>query len=490
MALLGSKRQHSSIVSPRQCVLLLGARMKWRLLTAINAIIALVTVGAVIFDLTRSRSERSLNQRQPNSFQANSATNHHQREEPADKNRIESPDDFANARVDDLGAVAAVELTELMMRATPEQLAAMALKFNEAPTDARTFGGMGIFFQAWAQVDPSAALIGAFRINDVGMRKLAARTVVLSVSPSAAPELIAFMIEHPDKDLATECKSEFLGSLISNWSQVDPEAASRFIDEMADAKNDRGYGLAYGVGSEIAYNWATLDPSAALEWAAKQKAKNSDYAFDLYDSVIRGWCRRDVSTASAYVAQHLNDQESGTSASSVVAAMFDHNIDDATSWVHSLPAGDPRDQAESRIASLWAAKDPSAAAKWVATLPAKEQTNAVSTIARNWVETNWPDASRWIATLTGDARDQALAVAVNRDGATPSDSLSLALSIGKEEVRNDVIENVIRTWAATDASAAETWVKGSPLSSEQRDQLRSVIAETQKAADGERVIVH
>ena len=33
--------------------------MNWRLVTIINVIIALVTVGAVIFDLTRPRTERS-----------------------------------------------------------------------------------------------------------------------------------------------------------------------------------------------------------------------------------------------------------------------------------------------------------------------------------------------------------------------------------------------------------------------------------------------
>src|SRR6516165_8137261 len=142
--------------------------MNWRLLTTINAIIALVTVGAVLFDLTRPRTKHSSNQRQE-TFQSNAVSN--QPEKPADTNRIESVDDLANARVDDLGAVPAAELTELMRRATPEQLAALALKFNEAPTDARTFGGMGMFFQAWAQLDPGTALIGAFRINDVAMRK-------------------------------------------------------------------------------------------------------------------------------------------------------------------------------------------------------------------------------------------------------------------------------------------------------------------------------
>jgi hypothetical protein len=139
---------------------------------------------------------------------------------------------------------------------------------------------------------------------------------------------------------------------------------------------------------------------------------------------------------------------------------------------------------------LWAAKDPSSAARWLATLPASEQTNGASTIARNWVDTNWSEASRWIATLTGEVRDEALVAAVNREGATQADSLSTALSIGKEEKRTEMIENVIRSWAAAEPNAAETWVQGSPLSTEQRDHLHSIISETQQTAEGvERVIV-
>ena len=461
--------------------------MNWRLLTTINAIIALVTVGAVLFDLTRPRTKHSSNQRQE-TFQSNAVSN--QPEKPADTNRIESVDDLANARVDDLGAVPAAELTELMRRATPEQLAALALKFNEAPTDARTFGGMGMFFQAWAQLDPGTALIGAFRINDVAMRKLAARTVVLSVSPSSAPALITFLTEHPDKDLMAECKNEFLGNLISNWSQLDPEAASRFIDEMANAKENPSYGLGYRTRSDIAYNWATLDPSAALEWVSKQKGKNFVDGIELYNDVIRGWCRRDISSASAYVTQHLDNPAAGQLASSVVTAMFEHNVDDATNWISHLPTGDTRNEAEATIASSWAAKDASSAAKWLATLPADEQTNVVRTIASNWVDTDWPAASRWIATLTGDVRDEALAAAAYRERVTQADSLSLALSIGQEEMRNNVLESIIRNWAATDPNAASTWVNAGPVSNEQRDHLRSVISEMQQqSAEVEHVII-
>lgn len=453
--------------------------MNWRLLTAINTAIALITLSSVIYLVNRPRAERG----RATAVRSVPTNEQKQVADREAKARVEALADLSQARVDDLGAVPAAELTHLMDRATPEQLAALALKFNDAPTDARTFGGMAVFFEAWAQLDPNTALIGAFGINDVQMRKLAATTVVYSVSPSASPELIAYLTEHPDKDLSSECKNEFLGALISNWSLLDPEAASKFIDDLGNTKSNS----AYKAREDIAYNWATLDPSAALEWVSKQKDKDYVDANDLYDGVIRGWCRRDLSAAAAYVAQHLDDPIAGQLASSVATAMFDHEIDEATDWIRQMPAGAARNEAELTVASMWSAKEPAVAAKWLATLPESEQTNSARVIATNWINTNWPEASRWIETLSGVVHDNAISAAMNREGATESDSLALALSIQNSETRHESIENVIRNWSYTDAEAAEAWVKNSPLSAEDQQYLLSVIADS---ATVERVIVH
>ncbi len=449
-------------------------QMNWRLLIAINAAIALITVVAVVFDIsTRSHRARTRTT-------VRSSAEQKQVGEREAKARIEALDDLSQARVDDLGAVPANELTQLMGHATPEQLAAMALKFNDAPTDARTFGGMGVFFQAWTELDPKAALIGAFRLNDVTMRKLAATTVVNSVSPSAAPELIAHITEHPDKDLLDECKNGFLSPLVRSWSLLDPAAASKFTDELGNTNSP----LNYKARQDIAQNWGTLDPEAALEWVAKQKNNDSVDTASLYDDVITGWCLKNLAEASAYVKDHLDNPGAGDAASSVAETMFTRDVDGATGWIRGLPEGSPaRNQAEDRIATLWAQKDPSATAHWLATLPEKEQNNLVGTIARTWVDANWSEASRWIETLTGDIRDNALSASLNREGATQVDSLSLALSIKRDETRRYQTENLIRQWTWNDARAAEAWVKNSSLSGEEQEQLLSVIAETEKNAE-------
>jgi hypothetical protein len=459
--------------------------MNWRLLTIINAAIALVTVGAVIFVIaTRPRTKRSRDESARLIAQGNASSA--QRAEQREQHDVELLDDISQARVDDLGAVPANELTRLMGRATPEQLAAMAFKFNDAPTDARTFGGMAVFFQAWTELDPKAALAGAFRLKDVALRKLAATTVVTSISPSSAPDLITFLAEHPDKDLADECKNDLLEPLVESWSLLDPESASKFVDGLGDMSGS----INYRSRTTIAYNWGTLDPTSALKWIATHKDDESIGSVQLYDQAITGWYRKDKTGVIAYLSQHLDEPGADDAAASVVAAMFSKDSKDATAWIDSLPVGRPRESAEYRVAAMWSSKDPSSAAQWLATLPATEQADLVSVIARNWVSTNWSDASRWLATLTGDVRDQAVAVAVNRENSTPVESLSLALWIKSDQMRNDAVATVIRDWGRHRRPGCRNVGQREFVIARRTTELLSDIAEAQNQnAETERIII-
>ena len=452
-------------------------QMNWRLFTVINAAIALITVVAVIYDVSQPRGEHARSARRK-TVQSNPANDQAKINDREAKARVEALADLSQARVDDLGSVPASELTHMMDRATPEQLAALALKFNDAPVDGRTLGGMGIFFQAWSEVNPKGALLGAFQLKDVALRKLAANTVVYAVSPSAAPDLITFLAEHPDKDLSVECKNDFLQPLVGSWALLDPQAAANYVEELGNTKSSFGY----DAKRRIAYAWGTLDPTTALQWVQKQKGNESVNADSLFQEVIIGWCLKDMAAASNYVQEHLDDPSARDSVRDVAHAMCTRSIDDATNWAARLPVGEARNDAQSQITSIWAEKDLPAAARWVATLPEDEQTNLIRAIASNWVDTDWKQASQWINSLTGAARDQALAVAVHRDGITPIESLSLAQTMNDDDMRNGEINNVVRQWAATDAKAAEGWVNGSALPDEQRQKLLTTISETQDTA--------
>lgn len=239
-------------------------QMNWRLLTAINAAIALITISAVIFGVSRTRPQRSRNVRRQNATAQPNSTDAKFDDKEA-RNRVEALTDLSNARVDDLGAVPASELTHLMDRATPEQLAALAFKFNDAPTDARTFGGMGVFFQAWTQLDPRAALNGAFQLKDVTMRKLAAIAVVNSTSPSAAPIARSWVDSNwPEASrwiqTLTGSASDNAAPAAMHREDITPQEALSFGVAI---KNDatRTYEV-----EEVIRHWSSKEPQAAEIW--------------------------------------------------------------------------------------------------------------------------------------------------------------------------------------------------------------------------------
>src|SRR5207248_7531890 len=77
--------------------------------------------------------------------------------------RIHGAGDVSDLRVDKFESVPPSEFYELLLRATPEQMAALGMQFNEQPTNVHTANGVGMFFQAWGELDAKAALQGAFR---------------------------------------------------------------------------------------------------------------------------------------------------------------------------------------------------------------------------------------------------------------------------------------------------------------------------------------
>ena len=186
-----------------------------------------------------------------------------------------------------------------------------------------------MFFQAWAELDGKSALAGAFQIRDIGLRRMAANTVVHSASPSAAPELAAFLITYPDKELK-DATNGFLNATVSRWADMDPAAAAQFLDSIADTE----FAMQYSAGASIAFSWGTLDPTAAMDWIDKQKAEAPDL---LFNSVVTGWAKNDPAAAGAYVIQHMDHPGADDAALSIATAMLDDDPNSATNWLRQLP---------------------------------------------------------------------------------------------------------------------------------------------------------
>ena len=451
--------------------------MNWRLATLINAAIAAITVAAAIslHSPRLQRTEIPANSRTTGTNSVAQSMSWNPSSTPNTSQLVAI--DIAHTRVDSFATVAPSEFYEILLHATPEEIATLALKFNELPVNSRSGGAIGMFFQAWAELDGIAALEGAFRINDVQLRRVAANTVVHSMSPSVASEIATYLRDHPDKDLAGACRNEFMEAVLTRWADVDPTAAAKFYDEL-DKKSDA---LAGSVPTSIAWSWGTLDPSAALDWIQKQS--NEQYSGSLFDSVITGWARNDPPSAMSYVLQHLDRPGANGAAASIAVELLNRDPKSAAHWINNLPPGEAKSYAEDSLTNTWAQRDPAAAAQWTQELPAEDQGSAAFTIARIWAGQDWPETQRWLAELSGDYRDSAIAGALVSGQVDRAESLPLAVSMTNVEARLHTLQSIIENWADTDRDQAASWIKSSSITRQEKEQLLSLDVFGQRSSE-------
>jgi len=431
--------------------------------TALNAAIAIVTVSAISFHFRRPAPTT----RRP------TAVVRHSTSQPVRSRSLDggqSSDDAlvdqASAiRVESFASVAPAEYYEILLRTSPEEIAAIALQFNELQPNSRTAAAVGMFFQAWAELDGKTALEGSFRIKDLALRRRAINCVLQSMSASVAPEAAMFLKEHPDPELSTEAQANFFDAVFSRWAEVDPAAAAIFFQELGPA-NDV---MAVNARRNIARAWGSLDPAAALTWIDNQPG--APYSESLFDSVISGWSRSDPAAAMSYVTQHLDTAGAVDAASSVALELLNRDPQAAANWLRQLPPGEARSNAEHALASAWTERDPVSAASWAQQTDLTDEVGALFTVARVWAVQDWQGTRQWLDTLAGPARDIAIAGAVTYADVPTSESLPLAVSINNSETRLHTVRDIVETWASRDRDAAATWVLGSGLSPEEKQEI-------------------
>jgi len=368
-------------------------------------------------------------------------------------------------RVESFASVAPAEYYEILLRATPEQIATIALQFNDLPTNSRTGGALGMFFQAWAELDGKAALDGAFQIKDLAFRRSAINSVLHSMSASVAPEAALFLKEHLDPELSAEAQADFFDTVFSRWAEVDPPSAARFFEDLGPTKDI----VAVNARRNIAWAWGTIDPAGALTWIENQKLP--PYSESLFDSVLTGWSRSDPAGAMTYVAQHLDTPGATEAVTSVALEAFNRDPKVAANWLHQLPSGEARTEAERTIARVWAEKDPISASRWAEQTDINNDIGALFTVAQMWAARDWDTTRKWLDGLAGEVRDVAVAGAVTYADVPASESLPLAMSINNSQARLHTVHDIVETWASRDRDAAATWVIGSGLSSEEKQEL-------------------
>lgn len=244
----------------------------------------------------------------------------------------------------------------------------------------------------------------------------------------------------------TEHRADLLGHMldISSLSADDYLAAVRLLDSSAQR--------AERIGNYIS-TWAGHDPDAALAWLEKQSGPEFAGAAERAQRIIIGQLAR--TDPAAALAR----------------------------W-QTLPAGEERSALVSSIAVGWAQQDPAAAARWFEaqnTGPNRQNENwqTRSRLLTCYSRTAPDDYVKWASTLPDENSRMAAAQALansyyNHYETTMPNELpysrraALIAAIEDENVRKNVLPNLLGNWLQRDYATARDWLETHEVLSDEK----------------------
>ena len=124
------------------------------------------------------------------------------------------------------------------------------------------------------------------------------------------------------------------------------------------------------------------------------------------------------------------------------------------------------------VTSVWARKDPAAAAEWVLQSPAGGY--SVSSVAQEWANVDPTSAAKWLDRIPeGKSRDSAIQGFIQAvDDTDPAGAAEWAQTISDTNQRENSIGNLFRKWASFDPKSAENWLRSAQgISDQARERI-------------------
>jgi hypothetical protein len=378
----------------------------------------------------------------------------------------------SNAEADKivLGNIATVPFQELygvLSARSAEELAQLARQLNDLPPGRDTRTKINTFFTAWAHLDAKAALTAAISLKSADARGLAIGSVIRGADAATGQSLTNTLSQLPADALPAPQKTRSLNTALSKWSEVDPVAAAKFLDEYPG--RERGF---FGARVSIAQNWAATDPTAAMAWA--QAMSNPQEARVALSGVISGWWENDPRAAEAYVTAHLDTV--GTDAvMRITNQLLQQDPQRARDWASRLSTPEARRSADSFIAMQMAETDPKAASEWAATLPADVRSGVLSGTISRWARNDPQAVAQWINSLNGAGRDEAVsAYSSTVAGKDPVAALNWAVTVSDPKLRTSAVDRIVTGWLRRSPGEAQAWIQNSTLAESEKTRLLSL----------------
>lgn len=365
-----------------------------------------------------------------------------------------------------LGNIATVPFQELygvLSNRSAQEMAEAARQLNDLPPGRETKNKINAFFTAWAHLDAKTALTSAIALKTSEAKSLAITAVIRGADAIAASSLAMTLNQLPADALPASQKARFVNSAVSKWSEVDPVAAAKFLDE--NPPHDREF---FGARVTVAQNWAATDPAAALAWVQAQgDARETRVTMS---GVIRGWWENDPRSAEAYVAAHFDTLGLET-VMGITGELYRLDPERAKDWANSLPV-EARRNADSFIGTRMVDADPKAASEWAASLPDEVRTRPLESVISKWARNDLQAAGQWINDRNGVVRDEALsAYSSTMAFKDPATALTVAATVSDPKIQSATIDRIVSGWMRRSPNDATAWIQNSALADSEKTRL-------------------
>jgi hypothetical protein len=369
----------------------------------------------------------------------------------------------------DIATVPFQELYSVLSARSAQEMAELATQLNDLSPGRETKTKITTFFTAWAHLDARAALTAAITLKTADAKDAAITAVVRGADAISAKSLVEVISQLPADALPTWQKTKSLSSALNKWSEVEPAAAAKFLEQVPTRDPEF-----MGARMMIAQNWAASDPAAALAWAVAQ-GDGREGRMSM-SGVIMGWWNTDPRAAEAYVVEHA-DTLGIQPLMQIVSQLSRQDPERAKEWAKSLPSTETRRMAAISVAMQMSNTDPKAASEWAATLPEDVRGRTLDSVMSRWARNDSRAAGEWLNGLNGAVRDDAVNAFSSSLGASdPATALTWAATVSDPTRRNATVERVVTGWLRRNPGDAKAWIQNSTLPNEQKARLLSLPA--------------
>jgi hypothetical protein len=382
--------------------------------------------------------------------------------------------DHSRITVREIATVPFSELYDVLKSAPREQLLAWARDLEQMPRGPRQRAAVTAYYKSLIQVDHHAAIEALFRAENLNMRDLAIDALLKAAPESIWGDLAEMMVRLPYQG-----RGAFRVDVIWNWSRVDPEAVSKFIESHpVNREDDRRL-------FSLMCHWAEIDPASARDWLEADLSRQTKDAFRAF---VTSWADVDRAAAIDYAVANAHRPNFEEAINDLAHQFIRLAKEDATRLILLLPP----EQAKAAVAAVAQTtsavlvggvpegyqRPPGEVARWMVSLPVEFWNGSIGVVAQKWLQRDAASATAWFDQLSPEMRDAAIASFCRAaEFESAGHVMTLGSTISDRGLRDKALGEFARSLRTTREEAIEA-VNELPIPDEQKAYLREIMPES------------